>query len=76
MRQKGKTVTMDSKSTIVVPEDRHGLYAIDVLDPDLVIGSEGVYYFHDMIVQMQKWGYQEGNTLFGFGCSKLFMICL
>ncbi|CAJ2642463.1 unnamed protein product [Trifolium pratense] len=67
---------MDPKSTIVLPEDRHGLYAIDVLDPDLVIESEGVYYFHDMIVQMQKWGYQEGNTLFGFGCSKLFMICL
>ncbi|WJX44519.1 Lecithin-cholesterol acyltransferase-like 4 [Trifolium repens] len=63
----GKTVTMDPKSTIVVPEDRHGLHAIDVLDPDLVIGSEGVYYFHDMIVQMQKWGYQEGKSLFGFG---------
>ncbi|PNX67948.1 lecithine-cholesterol acyltransferase 4-like protein, partial [Trifolium pratense] len=47
---------MDPKSTIVLPEDRHGLYAIDVLDPDLVIESEGVYYFHDMIVQMQKWG--------------------
>jgi hypothetical protein len=27
---------MDPKSTIVVPEDRHGLDAIDVLDPDLV----------------------------------------
>ncbi|CAI8583425.1 unnamed protein product [Vicia faba] len=63
----GKTVTMDPKSTIVVPEDRHGLHAIDVLDPDLVVGSEAVYYFHDMIVQMQKWGYQEGKSLFGFG---------
>lgn len=27
---------MDPDSTIKVPEDRHGLYAIDILDPDLV----------------------------------------
>lgn len=32
----GKTVSLDPNTTIVVPEDRHGLYAIDVLDPDLV----------------------------------------
>ncbi|TKY58986.1 Lecithin-cholesterol acyltransferase 4 [Spatholobus suberectus] len=63
----GKTVTMDPNSTIMVPEDRHGLYAIDILDPDLMIGSEAVYYFHDMIVEMRKWGFQEGKTLFGFG---------
>ncbi|KAL1359440.1 hypothetical protein HN51_004751 [Arachis hypogaea] len=63
----GKTESMDPKTTIAVPEDRHGLYAIDILDPDLVIGSESVYYFHDMIVEMLKWGYQEGTTLFGFG---------
>ena len=63
----GKTVTMDPKSRIVVPEDRHGLHAIDILDPDLMIGSDGVYYFHDLIVQMQKWGYEEGKSLFGFG---------
>ncbi|KAJ1433735.1 Lecithin:cholesterol/phospholipid:diacylglycerol acyltransferase [Sesbania bispinosa] len=63
----GKTVTMDANSTIKIPEDRHGLYAIDILDPDLVIGSESVYYFHDMIVEMRKWGYQEGTTIFGFG---------
>jgi len=27
---------MDPNSTIMIPEDRHGLYAIDILDPDLV----------------------------------------
>lgn len=32
-----------------------------------MIGSEGVYYFHDMIVEMRKWGFEEGKTLFGFG---------
>ncbi|CAA3017109.1 lecithin-cholesterol acyltransferase-like 4 [Olea europaea subsp. europaea] len=32
-----------------------------------VIGGDCVHYFHDMIVEMLKWGYQEGTTLFGFG---------
>ncbi|KAG5516093.1 hypothetical protein RHGRI_036962 [Rhododendron griersonianum] len=63
----GKTVSLDPKSNISVPEDRDGLYAIDILDPDLVIGRDCVYYFHDMIVEMIKWGFQEGKTLFGFG---------
>jgi len=63
----GKTVSLDPESNIMVPEDRDGLYAIDVLDPDLIIGRECVYYFHDMIVEMIKWGFQEGKTLFGFG---------
>ncbi|PSR87636.1 Lecithin-cholesterol acyltransferase-like [Actinidia chinensis var. chinensis] len=63
----GKTVCLDPKTSIMVPEDRYGLHAIDVLDPDLVIGRESVYYFHDMIVEMIKWGFQEGKTLFGFG---------
>ncbi|XP_059437332.1 lecithin-cholesterol acyltransferase-like 4 [Corylus avellana] len=63
----GKTVSLDPKSSIMVPEDRFGLYAIDVLDPDMIIGRDCVYYFHDMIVEMIKWGFQEGKTLFGFG---------
>lgn len=63
----GKTVSLDPESNIMVPEDRDGLYAIDILDPDLIIGRECVYYFHDMIVEMIKWGFQEGRTLFGFG---------
>lgn len=63
----GKSVSLDPKTTIKVPEDRNGLYAIDILDPEMVVGREGVYYFHDMIAEMTKWGYQEGKTLFGFG---------
>lgn len=63
----GKTVSLDPNTTIVVPEDRHGLFAIDVLDPDLILGRECVYYFHEMITEMLKWGFQEGKTLFGFG---------
>nr|XP_011460469.1 PREDICTED: lecithin-cholesterol acyltransferase-like 4 isoform X1 [Fragaria vesca subsp. vesca] len=63
----GKTESLDPKTKIVVPEDRYGLHAIDALDPDLVFGQEAVYYFHDMIVEFIKWGYQEGKTLFGFG---------
>lgn len=63
----GKSVSLDHKTHVVVPEDRYGLYAIDVLDPDLIIGRDSVYYFHDMIVEMLKWGFQEGKTLFGFG---------
>ncbi|KAJ3698532.1 hypothetical protein LUZ61_002237 [Rhynchospora tenuis] len=63
----GETISVDEKVKIEVPEDRHGLYAIDVLDPDMIIESEGVCYYHDMIVEMIKWGYEEGKTLFGFG---------
>ncbi|KAL5975735.1 Lecithin-cholesterol acyltransferase-like 4 [Asimina triloba] len=63
----GKTVSMNPKTRIIVPEDRYGLYAIDILDPDMIIGRDCVYYFHDMIEEMLKWGFQEGKTLFGFG---------
>ncbi|KAJ6889201.1 hypothetical protein NC652_030105 [Populus alba x Populus x berolinensis] len=65
--QTGRSVTLDPKTNIVVPDDRYGLHAIDVLDPDMIIGRDCVYYFHDMIVEMIKWGFQEGKTLFGFG---------
>ncbi|EYU31717.1 hypothetical protein MIMGU_mgv1a004228mg [Erythranthe guttata] len=63
----GRSETVDADTHIEVPQDRHGLYAIDTLDPDMVIGSDCVYYFHDMIVEFINWGYQEGTTLFGFG---------
>ncbi|KAJ8627692.1 hypothetical protein MRB53_020999 [Persea americana] len=63
----GHTSSLDPKTRIVVPEDRYGLYAIDNLDPDLIIGQECVCYYHDMIEEMIQWGYQEGKTLFGFG---------
>ncbi|XP_076950689.1 lecithin-cholesterol acyltransferase-like 4 [Bidens hawaiensis] len=65
--QTGKTESLDSNISIVVPEDRDGLYAIDCLDPDMVVGRDSVCYFHDMIKEMTSWGYQEGKTLFGFG---------
>lgn len=32
----GKTVSLDPKTNIRVPDDRYGLHAIDVLDPDMV----------------------------------------
>lgn len=32
----GKTVSLDLKTNIKVPDDRYGLHAIDVLDPDMV----------------------------------------
>ena len=35
----GRSVTLDPKRNIVVPEDRYGLHAIDVLDPDMVCSS-------------------------------------
>ncbi|XP_022994778.1 lecithin-cholesterol acyltransferase-like 4 [Cucurbita maxima] len=63
----GETVCFDPKIKIKVPDERNGLYAIDTLDPDMIIGCDSVYYFHDMIVEMTKWGFQEGKTLFGFG---------
>ncbi|KAK4742421.1 hypothetical protein SAY87_000422 [Trapa incisa] len=62
-----KTVSLDPKTNIKVPDDRYGLHAIDVLDPDTVIGREGACCYHDMIVEMIKWGFQDGKTLFGFG---------
>ncbi|KAI3965802.1 hypothetical protein MKX01_010759 [Papaver californicum] len=63
----GETLSLDRNSRIVVPEDRYGLYAIDCLDPDLIVGRDFVCYFHAMIVEMLKWGFEEGTTLFGFG---------
>ena len=32
----GYTEVLDDSSEIVVPDDDHGLYAIDILDPSLV----------------------------------------
>ncbi|KAK9156280.1 hypothetical protein Sjap_003760 [Stephania japonica] len=63
----GETVSLDPNIKIFVPEDRYGLYAIDCLDPNLLLERDCVCYFHDMIVEMLKWGFQEGKTLFGFG---------
>ena len=32
----GRSESLDTKTRIQIPEDRYGLYAIDVLDPDMV----------------------------------------
>lgn len=29
-------MSLDPDTSVIVPEDRYGLYAIDILDPDLV----------------------------------------
>lgn len=42
----GKTVSLDPKSNISVPEDRDGLYAIDILDPDLVFVVSYICFSH------------------------------
>ncbi|XP_024360541.1 lecithin-cholesterol acyltransferase-like 4 [Physcomitrium patens] len=63
----GKTHSLDKNITIEVPEDRFGLYSCDILDPDVVLRIDSVYYFHDLIEQLKNWGYEEGKTLFGFG---------
>lgn len=36
MLSTGKAVTLDDDTHIEVPQDRYGLYAIDMLDPDMV----------------------------------------
>ncbi|MED6208346.1 Phospholipase A(1) lcat3 [Stylosanthes scabra] len=66
----GYTESLDKKSEIVVPEDDHGLYAIDILDPSLFtkcIHLTEVYHFHDMIDMLVGCGYKKGTTLFGYG---------
>ncbi|KAI4302071.1 hypothetical protein L6164_035288 [Bauhinia variegata] len=66
----GYTETLDKNSEIVVPEDDHGLYAIDILDPSLLVKCihlTEVYHFHDMIDMLIGCGYKKGTTLFGYG---------
>ncbi|KAJ1443586.1 Lecithin:cholesterol/phospholipid:diacylglycerol acyltransferase [Sesbania bispinosa] len=68
--QTGYTETLDKKSEIVVPDDDHGLYAIDILDPSWFtkcIHLTEVYHFHDMIDMLVECGYVKGTTLFGYG---------
>ncbi|KAH1199889.1 Phospholipase A(1) LCAT3 [Glycine max] len=68
--QTGYTETLDKKSEIVVPDDDHGLYAIDILDPSWFtkcIHLTEVYHFHDMIDMLVGCGYNKGTTLFGYG---------
>ncbi|KAG8487219.1 hypothetical protein CXB51_020606 [Gossypium anomalum] len=66
----GYTESLDEDVEILVPDDDYGLYAIDILDPSLVIKllhfSE-VYHFHDMIDMLVGCGYKKGTSLFGYG---------
>ncbi|XP_048499570.1 phospholipase A(1) LCAT3 isoform X2 [Beta vulgaris subsp. vulgaris] len=66
----GYTEELDKNSEIVVPDDDHGLYAIDILDPSLFVKCvhlTEVYHFHDMINMLVECGYEKGTTLFGYG---------
>lgn len=66
----GYTEPLDSRTEIVVPEDDYGLYAIDILDPSLMVKLlhlTEVYHFHDMIDMLVGCGYKKGTTLFGYG---------
>ncbi|KAI3935360.1 hypothetical protein MKW98_027180 [Papaver atlanticum] len=66
----GYTESLDKNSEIVVPDDDYGLYAIDILDPSVVmkcLKMEEVYQFHDMIDMLVKCGHKKGTTLFGYG---------
>ncbi|RYR29972.1 hypothetical protein Ahy_B01g054694 [Arachis hypogaea] len=66
----GYTETLDQKSDIAVPEDDHGLNAIDILDPSIFtkcIYLTEVYHFCDIIDMLLGCGYKKGTTLLGYG---------
>lgn len=42
-------MSLDQKTNIVVPQDRDGLYAIDVLDPDMVRLILGLFVVVDVV---------------------------
>ncbi|KAL6845948.1 hypothetical protein ACP4OV_023396 [Aristida adscensionis] len=66
----GYVEPLDSDVEIVVPEDDHGLFAIDILDPSWfveLLHLSMVYHFHDMIDMLVDCGYEKGTTLFGYG---------
>ncbi|KAK0593067.1 hypothetical protein LWI29_030249 [Acer saccharum] len=66
----GYTESLADDTELVVPDDDYGLYAIDILDPSLMvklIHLTDVYHFHDMIDMLVGCGYKKGTTLFGYG---------
>ncbi|XP_062198890.1 phospholipase A(1) LCAT3 isoform X1 [Phragmites australis] len=66
----GYVEPLDKDVEIVVPEDDHGLFAIDILDPSWfveLLHLSMVYHFHDMIDMLIDCGYEKGTTLFGYG---------
>lgn len=62
---RSESLCKDSK--IMVPEDNFGLYSCDILDPSLNVPVDAICYYHYMILEMRKWGFKDGETLFGFG---------
>ncbi len=48
-------------------DDDGGLYPIDILDPGLYVPLHIVNYYHSLIEQFGKLGFERGKTLFGFG---------
>jgi pimeloyl-ACP methyl ester carboxylesterase len=61
---------LDDNIEVLVPDDDHGLYAIDILDPSWFVKLchlTEVYHFHDMIEMLVGCGYKKGTTLFGYG---------
>ncbi|KAI3459118.1 hypothetical protein Pfo_015781 [Paulownia fortunei] len=66
----GYTEPLDDSAEIIVPQDDYGLYAIDILDPSIIVKClhlTDVYHFHDMIDMLVGCGYKKGTTLFGYG---------
>eukprot|EP00850_Spirogloea_muscicola_P005424 SM000025S08319 [mRNA] locus=s25:51672:55202:+ [translate_table: standard] len=63
----GKSESLDDKTVIRVPQDNYGLYSCSNLDPDVRIPLDALCYYQHLILEMKKWGYKEGETLFGFG---------
>lgn len=44
-----------------------GLFAVDILDPEVYVTLSSLCYFHNLIRTLQKWGYKPAELLFGFG---------
>ncbi|KAI3935359.1 hypothetical protein MKW98_027179 [Papaver atlanticum] len=66
----GYTESLDKNCELVVPDDDYGLYAIDILDPSVIVRClkvEELYQFHNMIDMLVECGYKKGTTLFGYG---------
>ncbi|KAI3894874.1 hypothetical protein MKX03_033618 [Papaver bracteatum] len=66
----GYTESLDKYCKIVVPDGDYGLYAIDILDPSVIVRClkvEELYQFHNIINMLVECGYKKGTTLFGYG---------
>lgn len=55
-------MSMDPKTSIIVPEDRDGLYAIDVLDPDMVCDVT-LHFMHLHVLSVYAMQFLTRKTL-------------